>query len=51
MDVIDLSALDGDPAMFYDDCHFTETGAREVARLVADWFLAHPVGTAEEQAK
>jgi lysophospholipase L1-like esterase len=38
--LVDLSALDGDPTMFYDDCHFTEAGASRVARLVADAFEA-----------
>jgi hypothetical protein len=32
---IDLSAMDGDAALFYDDCHFTEAGASRVAQLVA----------------
>ncbi|GAF94428.1 unnamed protein product, partial [marine sediment metagenome] len=27
---------------FYDDCHFNEAGAGEVARILGDWFLAHP---------
>ncbi|MFQ5845137.1 MAG: SGNH/GDSL hydrolase family protein, partial [Planctomycetota bacterium] len=39
---IDLSPLDGRLDLFYDDCHFNEPGAREVARLVADWFADHP---------
>lgn len=32
---VDLSGLSGNPDWFYDDCHFTESGALEVARLVA----------------
>ena len=40
--LIDLDQLSGDPAVFYDDCHFTESGARRVAQLVADWFIANP---------
>ncbi len=32
---VDLSALHGNPAWFYDDCHFTEAGAVEVARRIA----------------
>lgn len=32
---VDLSALNGRPECFYDDCHFTEEGAEEVGRLVA----------------
>jgi len=51
IDLIDLSSLDGNSAVFYDDCHFTETGAREVARIVADWFIAHPASAIEEPAK
>ena len=27
--------LNGDPTAFYDDCHFTETGARQVSEIVA----------------
>lgn len=30
---VDLSPLNGDPALFYDDCHFTEAGADRVAAL------------------
>jgi len=33
---VDLSAMDGQPAYFYDDCHFSEAGARQVGRAVAD---------------
>jgi lysophospholipase L1-like esterase len=40
--LIDLDQLSGDPAVFYDDCHFTDTGARRVARLVGDWLIANP---------
>ncbi|MEX2114354.1 MAG: SGNH/GDSL hydrolase family protein [Pirellulales bacterium] len=40
--LIDLDELNGDPTAFYDDCHFTETGARRVAQLVAEWLLEHP---------
>jgi len=40
--LIDLSSLDGRQEVFYDDCHFTEAGAEQVARLIADWFVAHP---------
>lgn len=31
--VVDLSGLSGDPRWFFDDCHFTEAGARRVADL------------------
>ena len=32
---VDLSAMNGEPRWFYDDCHFTEAGAAEVATRVA----------------
>lgn len=48
---IDLSELNGDPEVFYDDCHFTETGARRVARLISDWMVAHPDAVAIEAAR
>ena len=41
VELIDLAPLDGDASVFYDDCHFTETGAGRVAALVAEWFAAH----------
>jgi hypothetical protein len=34
-DYVDLVSMSGNEAFFYDDCHFTEAGASEVARLVA----------------
>ena len=30
----DLSSMNGNPDYFYDDCHFTESGATEVAHLL-----------------
>lgn len=42
VEFIDLSAMNGRPEWFYDDCHFNEAGAREVSRRVADWLLKHP---------
>lgn len=51
VELVDLSSLDGDPAMFYDDCHFTEAGASRVARLVADAFKTHPITAPEEAAR
>lgn len=33
--LIDVAAISGDRRWFYDDCHFTEAGARRVAELVA----------------
>lgn len=32
---VELSPMNGNGEYFYDDCHFTEAGAREVARRVA----------------
>ncbi len=32
---VDLSPMNGDERCFYDDCHFTEAGAVEVARRLA----------------
>jgi len=32
---IDLRSLQGREELFYDDCHFNEAGAREVAAIVA----------------
>ncbi len=40
VEFVDLSSLNGQPQYFCDDCHFTEAGAREVARIVADWCLS-----------
>ncbi|HYO15535.1 MAG TPA: SGNH/GDSL hydrolase family protein, partial [Thermoanaerobaculia bacterium] len=35
LECADLGPLNGREDLFYDDCHFTEAGAREVARIVA----------------
>jgi lysophospholipase L1-like esterase len=35
VECIDLSSMDGHTEWFYDDCHFNEAGAREVARLIS----------------
>jgi len=37
---VDLNPLDGDETVFYDDCHFTESGARRVGETMAAWFTA-----------
>jgi lysophospholipase L1-like esterase len=37
-ELVDLADLNGDPAVFYDDCHFTELGAQRVGDAVARWF-------------
>jgi hypothetical protein len=34
VEVVDLSSMNAVEAYFYDDCHFTEAGAREAARLI-----------------
>lgn len=39
VEFIDLSALNGDDQVFYDDCHYTEEGARQVARRIAEHVL------------
>ncbi len=35
------AALEKSVANFYDDCHFNEGGARNVAKNVADYLLSH----------
>lgn len=42
IECIDLSALEKDTTVFYDDVHFNESGARQVAAIVADHFKARP---------
>jgi hypothetical protein len=40
IECVDLAAeLDGDTALFYDDCHFTELGAERVARVWAELLI------------
>jgi lysophospholipase L1-like esterase len=39
---LDLSSMHGDARWFFDDCHFSEAGARRAAELVAEWMRAHP---------
>lgn len=42
-EVYDLAAAaPKDTTIFYDDCHFTEHGARVVAGLLADWVAGRP---------
>jgi hypothetical protein len=36
VEYVDLRDMSGDPRWFYDDCHFNEAGAAEVARRLAD---------------
>jgi hypothetical protein len=41
LDCVDLSAaMSGRGELFYDDCHYTEAGARELAHLLAGHLLA-----------
>lgn len=43
IECIDLAAkLKPDLSVFYDDCHFNISGARQVAQVVADHILAKP---------
>jgi lysophospholipase L1-like esterase len=42
VELIDLSELDGNSAAFYDDAHFTETGARLVATKIAGQLQIEP---------
>lgn len=44
VEFIDLDNLNGRDDVFYDDCHFTEEGARQVGKRIADHILAHPSG-------
>lgn len=37
-EIVDVTSINGKAASFYDDCHFTEAGAQEVARLLAKHF-------------
>jgi len=41
VECIDLTSMNGQEQFFYDDCHYNEAGAREVARLIARWFMDH----------
>lgn len=41
VELVDLDDLNGDPAVFYDDCHFTDTGSARVAQRVARWLADH----------
>ncbi len=40
---IDASSLNGDERWYYDDCHFNEAGARQLAELIAKYFSKHPI--------
>lgn len=45
--LVDLDHLNSDPALFYDDCHFNEAGARAVAEAVAETLLSSAPGLFE----
>jgi hypothetical protein len=40
---IDASSLNGDERWYYDDCHFNEAGGRQLADLIANHFIHHPI--------
>jgi lysophospholipase L1-like esterase len=42
LECIDLASHVNDTSLFYDDVHFNEAGARQVAGIVADYFKATP---------
>ena len=42
VECVDLTTMNGQESFFYDDVHFNEAGAQEVARLVAEGLLQHP---------
>jgi len=43
VECVDSSSMNGHEDFFYDDSHFTEAGAREVAHLLSNWFDEHPI--------
>ena len=42
VDFVDLAEMDGREEFFYDDCHYTEAGARKLASILAHWLPEHP---------
>lgn len=42
VECVDASSMSGREDCFLDDCHFTEAGAHELARLLVEWFIANP---------
>jgi len=38
---IDLSSMNENRDYFFDDCHFSLLGSKEVARILAEWFRDH----------
>jgi len=43
IEMVDLSDMNGRQEFFYDDCHYSELGAVEVAHRLATWFAQHPL--------
>ena len=43
VEMLDLSHMHGCVEYFYDDCHFTELGAAEVAGALGSWLDRHPL--------
>jgi len=43
IEMVDLSYMHGRKEYFYDDCHFTELGAAEVAGSLNSWLDRHPL--------
>ncbi len=48
---VELTSMNGNESFFYDDCHFTEAGAREVARLVCKALRPSLAGRRERVAR
>jgi len=42
VECVDLSELEKDKTVFYDDVHFNESGARKVATVLAQHILTRP---------
>jgi lysophospholipase L1-like esterase len=42
LECVALESMSGEERYFYDDCHFTEAGAREVARILGDYLARVP---------
>jgi lysophospholipase L1-like esterase len=41
VECVELESMNGQVEFFFDDAHFTDAGAEQVAHLVAQWFLQH----------
>jgi hypothetical protein len=52
VEFIDTAAMNGREDLFWDDCHYTEKGARVLAGLVSDHFLRHgPIAANPHRAR